>query len=277
MNDEISQTALTAAAARAAHLIVDREPYVFADTLAAPLLGDRAEELLAYHRLRGDHPILAGARAQVVIRARITEDRLAAAGTGQYIMLGAGLDSFAYRSPLADGMQVYEVDHPATQAAKRERVAAAGLEARAVLHHVPIDFEKDDLLEALEKDGLDRTRPAFVGWLGVSMYLSRDAIGHALDEVAALAPGSEIVLDYMLPAEMRDEQGQMYADGVAPVAAQRGEPWLSFFAPAEMGTLLAERGFTGVVSMGQQETLTADRADALRPAALSMVAHARRR
>jgi methyltransferase (TIGR00027 family) len=276
MIDEISQTALTAAAARAAHLIVDREPYVFADTLAASLLGDRAEELLAYHRLRGDHVILAGARAQVVVRARIAEDRLAAAGAGQYVILGAGLDSFAYRSPLADGMRVFEVDHPATQDAKRERAAAAALEARAMLRHVPVDFEKDDLVEALAKNGLDRTRPAFVSWLGVSVYLSRAAIGHALDEVATLGPGSEIVLDYMLPPELRDPAGQIYADGVGPVAAQRGEPWLSFFSPGEMAGLLREHGFAGVASVGQRETLTAKRTDALRPAALSMVAHARR-
>jgi methyltransferase (TIGR00027 family) len=174
-------------------------------------------------------------------------------------------------------MRVFEVDHPATQDAKRERAAAAALEARAMLHHVPVDLEKDDLVEALTKYGLDRTRPAFVGWLGVSMYLSRTAVGHTLDEVAALAPGNEIVLDYMLPPELRNEAGRTYADGVGPVVAQRGEPWLSFFSPGEMAGLLRERGYADVVSIGQRETLTANRTDALRPAALSMVAHARRR
>src|SRR6266487_4000172 len=119
-----SWTALTAAAARAAHLLVDAEPWIFADTLAARLLGGRAEELLAYHHLNGTHPVLAGARTQVACRSRYAEGRLAAAveaGTDQYVVLGAGLDSFAYRSPLAARVRTFEVDHPATQSWKRAR------------------------------------------------------------------------------------------------------------------------------------------------------------
>jgi O-methyltransferase involved in polyketide biosynthesis len=101
-NGQPSLTALTAAAARAAHLIVDNEPVIFADTLAQAMLGERAEELISYHRAHGTHPVLAGARAQVTCRSRYAEDRLAEAigrGIGQYVLLGAGLDSFAYRSP----------------------------------------------------------------------------------------------------------------------------------------------------------------------------------
>ena len=112
-----SRTALTAAAARAAHLIVDAEPYIFEDRAALPLLGVDAEELLDYHRLHGDHPVLAGARTQVAVRSRFAENRVAAAarrGIDQYVILGAGLDSFAYRQVAAD-VGVFEIDHPGTQ------------------------------------------------------------------------------------------------------------------------------------------------------------------
>lgn len=117
-NREPSQTALTAAAARAAHLVVDREPLIFRDTVARALLGDRAEELIGYHREHGDHLILSSARTMTVTRSRYTEDRLADAvrrGVAQYVVLGAGLDTFAYRSPHAERLRVFEVDHPATQ------------------------------------------------------------------------------------------------------------------------------------------------------------------
>ncbi len=128
-NGQPSLTALTAAAARAAHLIVDSEPVIFADTLAQALLADRAEELISYHRAHGAHPVLAGARAQVTCRSRYAEDRLADAvgrGIGQYVLLGAGLDSFACRSPLAERVRVFEVDHPATQEYKRRAWETTG-------------------------------------------------------------------------------------------------------------------------------------------------------
>jgi methyltransferase (TIGR00027 family) len=128
-NDELpSYTALTAAAARAAHLIVDSAPTIFADRLASRLLGEQAGELIGYHRAHGSHLVLAAARAQVTCRSRYAEDRLTDAaerGITQYVILGAGLDSFAYRSPLAGRVRVFEVDHPATQQWKRSRLAAA--------------------------------------------------------------------------------------------------------------------------------------------------------
>src|SRR4051794_34915367 len=107
MTETPSRTALLACAARAAHLIVDEPPYVFSDPLAAPLLGERADELLAYHRDHGSHPVLAGARAQVVCRSRVAEDALRDSGHTQYVLLGAGLDTFAYRT---GGLRVFEVD-----------------------------------------------------------------------------------------------------------------------------------------------------------------------
>src|SRR6476659_9167819 len=124
MNSQPIPTALTAAAARAAHLIVDVEPHIFEDPVAVMLLGADANELLDYHRLHGDHPVLAGARTQVVVRSRFAEDRVLAAarkGINQYVLLGAGLDSFAYRQVAVD-VVVFEVVHPGTQDWKRARV-----------------------------------------------------------------------------------------------------------------------------------------------------------
>src|SRR5208282_4281613 len=142
-NGQPSLTAFTAAAARAAHLIVDDDPPIFADTLAEAMLGERAGELIGFHRAHGTHPVLAGARAQVTCRSRYTEDSVAHGvrrGIGQYVILGAGLDSFARRSPLARHVRVFEIDHPATGEWKRQvQPDPAGVT------FVPVDFTRDSL------------------------------------------------------------------------------------------------------------------------------------
>ncbi|MBP2704185.1 class I SAM-dependent methyltransferase [Microbispora sp. RL4-1S] len=280
-NGEPSQTALTAAAARAAHLIVDDEPLIFRDTLAYELLGDAAETLVHYHRANGAHPVLASARAAVVTRARYTEDRLeegVGRGVGQYVILGAGLDSFALRSPLAQRVQIFEVDHPATQEWKRARFDKAGIAIPPTLTFVPADFESRSPADALVAAGFDPTRPALVAWLGVVMYLTRDAVDGTLAMIAGFAPGTEIVLDYMLPEELRDARGQSYVEQVMPFAAERGEAWLSFFGPEEMASLLGAHGFEVIEHAGQRESVDQSlwrRPDALAPSRLSVLTHAR--
>ena len=309
-----SFTAFTAAAARAAHLIVDAEPRIFADTLAEAMLGERAGELLQYHRAHGTHPILAGARAQATCRSRYTEDRLAEGvgrGIGQYVILGAGLDSFGDRSRLASQVRVFEVDHPATQEWKRHirqateargaggaaetpeatrgteaRVAGGaaetpegtrGTEARGGVRFVPVDFARDSLRDRLGQAGFDFAAPAFVSWLGVTMYLDRDAIGQTLAVASGFGPGSEIVVDYMLPPGLRDAAGEDYAAQIGPVSAERGEPWLSLFAPDEMAALLRGHGFGEVRDVRQRDMIPAaawNRTDSLRPADLSRIVHA---
>jgi methyltransferase (TIGR00027 family) len=275
-----SQTAMTAAAARAAHLLVDSEPRIFADSLAALLLGDKAETYLRYHREHGDHPLLAGTRAQATCRSRFTENQLALAaarGTAQYVILGAGLDSFACRSELAGRLRVFEVDHPATQQRKRALLAAAGLAEPPTLTWVPVDFETDELIAALTAAGLDPAAPAFVSWLGVTMYLTAEAIGATLASLSRLAPGSELVTDYMLTADLRDADGVAYADLVMPDSERRGEPWLSFFTPEQMTGLLTGHGFTGVRDVRQRDAVSAalwERTDLLRPIELSRLCHA---
>jgi O-methyltransferase involved in polyketide biosynthesis len=248
-----SQTALAAAAARAAHLVVDQEPLIFRDPTAMALLGDKGEEMVGYHQRSGDHIVLSGTRAQVTVRSRYTERRLAELATDgltQYVVLGAGLDSFAYRSPLAGRVRVFEVDHPATQRRKRDRMAA---------------------------EGFDRSAPALVSWLGVSMYLTTGAVGATLAEVGGLAAGTELAMEYALPPDLRDETGAAYASFALPVAAQRDEPWRSFFTPEQLAGLLEARGLAVAEQARQRDAVPAalwDRSDALRPFDLCRLARA---
>ena len=278
---EPSFTALTAAAARAAHLIVDAPPFIFTDSAAAALLGDRAEELIGYHRNHASHPVLAGARAQVICRSRYTEDHLARAAAGgvrQYLILGAGLDSFGYRSGLASQVRVFEVDHPVTQAWKRQALAAAQIPVPRTVTFVPADLATTSLADVLPGTGFDPAQPALVSWLGVTMYLSRDAISRVLAAVSALAPGTELIADYMLPARMRDTAGNSYVELVGPVAAQRGEQWLTFLTPDEASALLARHGIEPIEHLRQRDAVSAalwQRSDSLRPSELSVLTRAR--
>ena len=276
-----SQTARTAAAARAAHLIVDKPPLIFEDTLAATLLGAEAETLIDYHRLHGDHLVLSHARTGVACRSRYTEDRLAEGvrrGVRQYVLLGAGLDTFAYRSELAGHVRVFEVDHPATQESKRRQLAAAGLVEPENVAYVAADLAVDPLVERLISGGFDLSRPAVVSWLGVTMYLDARAIATTLAELGRLAPGTEIIVEYVVPEEFRDADGQTYVDLVAPFAAERGEPWLGFFSPDEMSALLTGHGFGSVEHIQQRDMIAPalwDREDGLRPSALGRISTAR--
>ena len=275
-----SRTALTAAAARAAHLIVDDPPFIFEDTAAAALLGDQAGELIGYHSEHGAHPVLASARAQVICRSRYTEDRLAAAvgrGISQYVLLGAGLDTFGFRSALARQLRVFEVDHPATQAWKLRALAAAGFQVPVHVTFVPAELGAGSLIAALQAAGFDLMTPAVVGCLGVTMYLDVSAISATLKELSAGAPGTEVIVDYMLPAGLRDETADDYVRQVSQAAADGGEPWRSFLAPDQMRALLSEHGFTELERVRQRGSVPDElwqRSDPLRPGDLSMITRA---
>ncbi|MFJ9678869.1 class I SAM-dependent methyltransferase [Streptomyces sp. NPDC101194] len=274
-------TALMAAAARAAHLVVDRPPLIFSDPLAKLLLGSEAGELLGYHRLHGDRPVLAAARAQTICRSRYAEDRALRAfdsGMRQCVVLGAGLDTFAHRSGSTEHVRFFEVDRPDAQRTKRERLAAAGIPVPGRVTYVPLDFERDSLAEGLHAHGFDGAEPSVVLWLGVSMYLGADAVAGTLAATGSFAVGTELVMDYLLPAEMRDAAAQQYVDAVALFAAEQGEPWQTFFTPGGLAALLSDCGFDVVESVRQHEMLDAtlwDRQDALAPIDLSRVVHAR--
>ncbi|MEU5992537.1 SAM-dependent methyltransferase [Spirillospora sp. NPDC047418] len=257
-------TALSAAAARAAHLTADGAPAIFADTVAERLLGGLADEMIGYHRTHGEHIILAGTRAVTTVRARYAEERLGA--HGQYVVLGAGLDTCGYRgeSPI----RVFEVDHPATQEWKRGLLAAAGIEIPERVALVPADFEAEEPIGKLTGTGFDTGRTALVSWLGVSFYLTRDAIAKTLDEIARLAPGTELVMDYALPDGHRDAEGGAYAEIAAQVVGEHAEPYRSHFTPGEIDALLTGHGFEVAANTTLRDAVPPEtwrRADALRP------------
>ena len=271
-----------AAAARAAHVIVDHPPFIFEDTAAAPLLGDVADDLIRYHREHGDHPVLATARAQVTCRSRYTEDRIAEAadrGVTQYVLLGAGLDTFGVRSALARELRVFEVDHPATQGWKRQALNAARIPVPPHVTFVAAELGADSLIGMLRAAGFDVTAPAVVGWLGVTMYLDISAISATLEALSACAPGTEIIVDYMLPAGLRDKTADGYVSQVSQAAADGGEPWRSFLAPEHLQAMLDEHGFTVLEHVRQRDAVPAglwERTDPLRPTDLSMITRAAR-
>jgi methyltransferase (TIGR00027 family) len=275
-----SRTAFATAAARAAHLIVDGDPPIFSDTLALSLLGPRAEQAIERHRHNAANPAAWGTRALVTARSRYTEDSLAESvrrGVTQYVILGAGLDSFAYRCDLATRLRVFEVDHPATQAWKRQRLAEAQIPVPGTVTFTPVDFERDSLTGQLVASGFSMAEPALVSWLGVTMYLTPEAIGRTLGQLGGFAPGTEVIVNYMLPDSMRDADARAYASVVMPAAARRGEPWVTFLTPDEMSALLARHGFGAVRHVSQRETASASlwqRSDSLRPLNLSNLAHA---
>jgi methyltransferase (TIGR00027 family) len=276
-----SQTSLVVAAARAAHLIVDKEPWLFSDPVAGRLLGRQREQLMANHRMFPTLRALAGLRAEATCRSRYTEERLASAverGIGQYIVLGAGLDTFAYRSPLVgDRLRVFEVDHPATQEWKRRALAAAGVAVPGGLTFVPVNFESQRLVDRLVSDGFDRERPAFVSCLGVTVYLTRAAIGALFSAVGSLAEGSEFAVDHVLPRELLDREGRRFVDSMVPQVAASGEPWRSPLAPDEVSALLRRHGFASVRHVQQRDMVDPalwQRRDSLRPTGTAAIAHA---
>ena len=278
-----SQTALTAAAARAAHLIVNQPPHIFTDRLAVALLGEQAEEFISYHRAHGEHLVLSAARTQATCRSRYTEDRLARRRPGYHPVRDPGCRAGLLRVPRRSGhrteraAQLFEVDHPATQEWKRAQLAQAGLPVPDGTAFVPTDFEHGALTARLRADGFDPAQPALVSWLGVTIYLTQPAISQTLAELGAFAPGTELIIDYMLPAGLRDPDGQSYADQVGPVAAQRGEPWLTCLAPDQMSAQLATHGFGQIKQVSQRDSISARlwaRSDTLHPIRLSMLAHA---
>ncbi|ATY14271.1 SAM-dependent methyltransferase [Amycolatopsis sp. AA4] len=270
-----SHTALLSAAARAAHLLVDERPAIFTDPLAKSFLGERAEELLGYHRSYGSHPVLSGARTTAAIRSRYTEDRLAAMGVDQYVILGAGLDSYAYRE--AGRVRVFEVDQPATQRWKRKLLADRGIATPKTVEFVAIDFEDDPALTGhLVRAGFDLNRPALVSWLGVTMYLTEEAISQTLHAVSGFARGTELVVEHLLPAELRDEAGQTYAELVMAAAAENGEPWQTFLSAEQMAALLRDHLLEPIEHVRQKDApIEWQRGDGLRPTELSVLTRAR--
>ncbi|HVV52213.1 MAG TPA: class I SAM-dependent methyltransferase [Polyangia bacterium] len=263
-------TAVRVALWRALHLELDPPPHVLEDriglALAAPEAGWRARPDMDPERTRSF-------RASIVARARFIEDLVveqAGRGVGQYVILGAGLDSFAQRRPeLASRLTVFEIDQPGTQAWKRRRLVELGLGVPAWLRLVPVDFEAGDAWPArLAAAGFHAGRPAVVASTGVSMYLTRDAVAAMLRQVAALAPGSTLAMTFILPFELAAPEERAGMEAARKGAAASGTPFLSFFTPPEMLALAREAGFKQVqhvsgVALAQR--YFSGRPDLLRP------------
>ncbi|RJO78083.1 SAM-dependent methyltransferase [Nocardia panacis] len=240
-DDGPSRTALATAYARAYHQIADR-PRILTDPLGARLLGVTADELTESARDRPDSHAEKYRRLFFAARARFAEDRIAA-DTRQVVILGAGLDTFAYRNPHPD-LRVFEVDHPATQAWKQQRLAASGIDRPELLTFVPVDFETDSLATELDSAGFSRTDPTVFVWLGVVYYLTPEAVRTTLEYVVGQSAPVEVIFDYIQQA-VTDEDRAYQQERARKVAAL-GEPFFSYFTPDDLAAQLHTLGFTRV-------------------------------
>jgi len=240
-----SRTALRVALRRAAHQVHDAKPLVFDDPLAVRILSKESRAELARTPDSEKRPFSAALRAFMVCRARFAEDVLASgvriSDVSQYLVLGAGLDTFAYRNPFA-GVKVFEVDHPATQAWKRERLEDAGIALPQSMQFVAVDFERQSLREQLLAAGFDPGAPTVTAWLGVVPYLTLEAFRSTVSLLGSFAEGSEVVFDYSQPREVLSPREQLMLDSMASRVAQAGEPFQLFFTPQALAKELEVAG-----------------------------------
>ena len=242
-----SKTALRVALRRAIHQVLDR-PCVLKDPIAIPLL--RRE--FHYNPAREMHPIARAFRAFMAVRSRYVEDRLAASvaeGVEQYVVLGAGLDTFAYRNPFRR-LRVFEVDFPATQEWKRSLLAAAFIVPSEKLTFVPLDFEHETLAAGLAGAGFDATRPAFFGWLGVVPYLTLPAFRATLETIAALPAGTGVSFDYGVSPHATSILRRMAFHALARRVAKAGEPFRLLFTPEQLDAEFVRAGFERFEQLG---------------------------
>jgi len=251
-----SRTALRVALRRAAHQLYDARPLVFDDPVAVAMLGPHAEELErtpgrnAAHKPR---PFSVGLRAFLVARSRYAEDLLAHAverGITQYVLLGAGLDTFAHRNPYPE-LRVFEVDHPATQQWKRELLLGCSLPEPANLVYVPTDFEQHSLSQQLHAAGFAETAPSFFAWLGVVPYITLAAFRATIRYIAAQPHGSAVVFDYGQPRAVLPPHEQLAHDSLASRVQLAGEAFQLFFTPSEAAAELA--AFSEIEDLGSPE------------------------
>jgi methyltransferase (TIGR00027 family) len=238
-----SRTAHRVAIRRAAHQLLD-QPRVLEDPLALRIIGSEAAETLRSDP-KEDHAFSRAFRAFMAARSRYAEDELARAvarGVTQYVVLGAGLDTFAYRNPYS-GLCVFEVDHPATQLWKRERLQAAGIAIPPSLTFVPIDFEQQTLANGLAQCGFNAGAAVFFSWLGVTPYLTREACMIALSFIAKRPVGSGVVFDFAIDRALLNPGQRMALDALSKRVAASGEPFQLFFDPGTLQDELKRLGF----------------------------------
>jgi methyltransferase (TIGR00027 family) len=251
---EPSRTAFGVALLRAAHQLLD-EPIVLDDPIALSIVGPEAEAALRADPFVYNEPMSRALRAALVVRSRFAEDELAravAAGVRQYVVLGAGLDTFAYRNP-DTALQVYEVDHPSTQQWKRQLLRQAAIPLPANLTFASVDFERCSIAQGLQEAGFRADCPACFSWLGVTMYLTEAAIMKTLSYVATLPGGSTISFDFRAPPSANNPIERAVAEVMAERLAAIGEPWISAFDPAAVCGQVAALGFDDVTAYEPDE------------------------
>ena len=258
-----SKTAVLVATVRAIHLLWHDPPRIFEDTYALQMLTPFWYAVAKYRPLKWFiSDVILGvyhaAALTVILRSRYTEDKLEDAtlsGVRQYVILGAGYDTFALRrQDLADRVRVFEVDHPATQEEKRHRILKANGSIPPNLTFVPVDFEIDKMDEALARAGFDSQAPAFFSWLGVTYYLTRSAIQDSLDRIAKIsAPGSQIVFDFKIAKHMMSVEWITLCEKLEDFVARRGEPMLTDFTPQSLNEMMARHGYTEIEMLPPDE------------------------
>jgi methyltransferase (TIGR00027 family) len=249
--NEPSRTALNVARQRAAHQVLDHGS-ILNDPFAMKILREDEKDVLQF---ANEHPLASIGRLFTTARSRIAEDALSKAierGVRQVVILGAGLDTFALRNPHgAQQILIYEVDHPATQAWKRQRLADAQLALPPWLILVPVDFERDDVRENLVAAGFQQNAPAFFTWLGVVPYLTQDAIGRTLDYMSI--QNSEVVFDYVEPPEASSEELGQFEKERTKQLEKIGERSVSRFEPDGIAAILRSHGFYAIEDINFQE------------------------
>lgn len=264
---------------RAMHQLLDQPP-IFEDPLALTILGAQGEASIRQSLHLADDPFSKALRTALAVRSRLAEDewtRAEQAGLRQYVLLGAGLDTYAYRH--RDGAsRIYEVDLHATQQMKHGLLREAGIALPDSVRYVPVDFEKEALEQALARAGFSRTAPAFFSWLGVTPYLDEQAVLTTLACIAACAPGSELVFDYVVQPAQLAPMERMGLEMLAAKLAEGGEPLKTFFAPGQLEARLRSLGFTHAGSISPEalhERYLKDRADGARVGNVTRLMHAR--
>jgi methyltransferase (TIGR00027 family) len=244
-----SRTARAAAAHRAAHQLLEHGR-LFADPLALRVLGEPEDALL---RDADAHPERRKLRLFIAVRTRFAQDALAAAvaaGVRQLVILGAGLDTFAYRNPFGERLAVFEVDHPATQHWKRAQLTAAGIALPSWLTFTPVDFEREQLAERLAASGFDPRVRSFFSWLGVVPYLTEPAVFATLEYIAKLPAGAHVVFDYGDPPETLSAEQRAERVARAAHVAALGEAFVSSFEADSLAQRLRGLGYTQIEDLG---------------------------
>ena len=257
LNQQASRTALGTAYLRAAHQILDASPLILADPVALKLLGENAEKEILDAPERYKTSTALELRSHVVLRSRFAEDRLLAAvnnGASQYVLVGAGFDTFALRQPAwASAIKIIEVDHPDTQQLKRDFIARAGLSLPANIIFADIDFEHESLYDGLRRHNVPLGVHTFFSWLGVTMYLTDGAIDSTLDGMVRYAKTSEVVITFL----QRPVSGSEVDSPLAKHVAAMGEPFVSYFTPAAFKEKLLRAGFNNVDFLSHQSAAAA--------------------